>query len=63
MDDAGVGGLSGLYGLGDEEVLEREFHFGLPPDETDVLRRGNCAFFNVCYITNLREKPPTPVNK
>lgn len=63
MGAAGMVWLSCLYCLGNEEVLEGEFHFGIHADEADVLRRGDCAFFNVCYITNLREKPPTPVNK
>lgn len=63
LDAVGLAGLSGIYRVGDEEALERELHIGLPADEADVLRRGDCAFFNVCYITNLREKPPTPVNK
>lgn len=58
-----MGGLSGLHDLGNEEELEGECDIGIPAHEADVLRRDHCAFFNVYYIINLKERPPTPVNK
>ena len=53
MDVACVGSLSNLYGLGDEEVLEGEFHFGLPYDEADVLGGDNGTVGHVCNTIHL----------
>lgn len=41
MDAAGVGDLSGLHGLGDDEELEGECDISIPAHEADVLDRSN----------------------
>ena len=49
MDAACMGSLSNLYGIDDEEALERELHLGIHADEADVL--GGSSFL-VCHVCN-----------
>lgn len=53
LDDAGLDSLPCLYRLGNEEVLERELHLGIPADEADVLGGDNGAVSHVCNTIHL----------
>ena len=53
MDAACMGSLSNLYGIDDEEELERQLYFGLSPDEADVLGGDNGAVSHVCNTIHL----------
>ena len=53
MGDTGMVWLSYLYGLEYEKALEGEFHFGLSPNEADVLGGDNGTVGHVCNTIHL----------
>ena len=53
LDDACMGRLFDLHSIDDDEKLEGEFHFGLSPNEADVLGGDNGTVGHVCNTIHL----------